>query len=214
MIDFREYVVAVKHWFTMKLPSERFDAMVRGHATYVEQSLHDEHKDWMPKLEVMTEEPPHTTEKRWLFAMACPFNEDAEKKFTLEKVAAQLVEARQLPLAIILSAEAWSAPEAKGVKPRHHSLRREIMMIMAEGVGVGKNRAFLAADIVRANGAITIPTGFGPIERDAEPYIFRHFWTGFLMAVGKELMQHFGENELAEFISALMADAGETPDGQ
>jgi hypothetical protein len=175
------------------------EGYVREHARYVADCLQKSPStDWTPMLAVWTRREPGAPVALLLHALAVSFNEDNEKRPLLFALGKRMwAEDKTFPTAILLSSEAWAAPDHSGesgqhVQPRDSPERREVIVIHATSLDM-TIQAMCMAPVTRDEGNQIVPGEFGEIiaswheGQRVETRLLNHFVYGFFDETAKRM---------------------------
>jgi hypothetical protein len=169
----------------LTMPVERLEELMREQWQLLSQHLLEERpKSVMPALLLVLKDSPEAEEERVLLALAVPFNEDEEKRPLLRRIGQQVHEARQFPVAALLTSEAWVAPEqTPHVQPRDNPERREALIFC--GSTLNFESRLLTVPVRRDAEDRMIQDG-EPEMLQAEARLLAQFFTGFFEKTARD----------------------------
>ena len=157
--------------------------LMQEQVDWVQRCLETPHDDWTPQLAVIVKQLPDIAEpKLHLCSLAVNFNEAFEKRHTLESLGRHFYGDETIPVAAVLSSEAWSAPDTPGVEPRHNPLRKEVIQFIGSTLD-GKHTAWTHIPVTRAGTSIVLGEPIEIVTKGVRAPILGHFFRGFLGAV-------------------------------
>jgi hypothetical protein len=123
---------------------------------------------------------PDAPERTSVFVSAVPFDEHDQKHALLEGLGRQIYLAREIPMAAVLAAEAWSSERPEGapdIEPRHDPGRREVIAVFGLALVGAIGRGAMMAVTRDGQGRMT-PGELEWLEGASSP-LLRAFFRGF-----------------------------------
>lgn len=167
----------------MLLPASELNELARGQIEWIERCLATgDHDNWTPHVTVRVrtwEGEDHLQ----MYSLLTGFNTDAEKRSALLRVGATVYESRTVPVAAVLSSEAWLAPQTeRHVQPKDHPDRREVIIVAA--INANNSSCALSHMEVRRVDGLIQPGTFGELQSQGAGFpLLKYVFAGFVQAV-------------------------------
>jgi len=158
-----------------------FDAFVAAQVEFALRRLRDKPASLMPHLAIKTVNM-EGKEGLTLAALAVDFNEAADKRTILMALGRRTYERREIPLAIAIVSEAWSATKARGdrTEPRYCANKREVVLVAAKSIGNERTKVVEITVRRDAHNRLEATTDNAREENGAGVPLLDHFIRGFL----------------------------------
>lgn len=173
---------------SMLVSADEFKKTMTDLCAWVRDSLADDpDTSWTPTLIVLNLSWPKLEREVHLYVLDVDFNEDEEKHALLYKIARTLYEAKKVPIAAFLTAEAWQSCRREGsprMQPRDDPNRQEIIMVA--GLTLGRKLAAMnSLPIRRDHDNRIVPGEFGDLQtQGVESRLLNELFTGFANSIG------------------------------
>jgi hypothetical protein len=138
---------------------------------------------WIPHMTVLIVDRKTNEKSTTMFVLDIPFCEGDEKHKAMFGLGRKMYADGEGPLAVVFSSEAWTSPDVKGVEPRHHPERKEVVHVIGMApIGNGRPGMTTKAAVmplVRQGGKIVA----GALERaqgESRSFLLEDFYQGFM----------------------------------
>jgi hypothetical protein len=137
------------------------------------------HTSWTPMLTAVLRDLAGV-ETQAVFVLATDFSEDAAKRAVLRKCGREVYAQEAVPVAAVLTAEAWNAPDTRGVEPRHNPERVEVIVAFGRTLD-GQLHAMANLSMERSPDQRIVPGAWSAVRTEGVTCgLLGYFFEGFM----------------------------------